>query len=129
MTKLYLEWNCLGQDQEAFSQFCSGLAGNTSLEVLDLRNNQLSANNAVILCHALTVNTSLRELDLRWNNLGPSGGQKFSELLQSSCNIVKLELQGNHLGKEFLHSIECLVNRNIDNKHLKRSKVSRSAMS
>ena len=37
MTKLYLEWNCLGQDQEAFSQFCSGLAGNTSLEVLDLR--------------------------------------------------------------------------------------------
>lgn len=27
-----------------------------------VRNNQLSANNAVILCHALTVNTTLREL-------------------------------------------------------------------
>ena len=26
------------------------------------RNNQLSANNALILCHALTLNTSLREL-------------------------------------------------------------------
>ena len=27
-----------------------------------VRNNQLSANNAVILCHALTVNTTLKEL-------------------------------------------------------------------
>ena len=40
LARLYLEWNCVGQDQESFAQFCSGLAANTSLEILDLRSQQ-----------------------------------------------------------------------------------------
>ena len=40
LTRLGLEWNCLGHDQESFAQFCSGLAANTNLETLDLRSQQ-----------------------------------------------------------------------------------------
>ena len=35
--RLVLEWNCVGQCHESFSQFCSGLAANNTLETLDLR--------------------------------------------------------------------------------------------
>ena len=49
ITKLFLEWNCVGHDQEAFSQLCSGLAANTSLEFLDLRNHQQSLHT-ILLC-------------------------------------------------------------------------------
>ena len=40
LARLGLEWNCLGHDPEAFAQFCSGLAANTNLEILDLRSQQ-----------------------------------------------------------------------------------------
>ena len=37
LARLHLEWNCVGGDQEAFAQLCSGLAASSSLELLDLR--------------------------------------------------------------------------------------------
>ena len=51
LAKLYLEWNCVGQCQESFSQLCSGLASNTGLETLDLR----SEDYHLHLCDSISL--------------------------------------------------------------------------
>ena len=44
LSKLHLEWNCVGQHSESFAQLCSGLASNNCLESLNLRSGQISGN-------------------------------------------------------------------------------------
>lgn len=57
-----LEWNALGMWEEGFAVFCEGLASNTSLTQLDLRNNQINHQGAAELCMALRRNSTLQEL-------------------------------------------------------------------
>ena len=57
-----LEWNSLGVDGGKFVHLAEGLAANSSLEVLDLRNNQLSHDSSSQLATALTRNTTLKTL-------------------------------------------------------------------
>lgn len=57
--RLVLEWNALGVWDEAFSLFCGGLASNTALTQLDLRNNQINHHGASQLALALMRNNSL----------------------------------------------------------------------
>ena len=42
LTRLSLEWNCVGLDQDCFADLCDGLLYNNGLETLDIRNNQLT---------------------------------------------------------------------------------------
>lgn len=60
--RLVLEWNALGLWDEAFALFCEGLASNTALTQLDLRNNQVSHHGAAQLAQALVRNRSLEVL-------------------------------------------------------------------
>lgn len=62
LCSLGLEWNNLGLCREAISQFSIALASNSSLEVLDLQNNQLDAECALILSDMLCKNSTLRAL-------------------------------------------------------------------
>ena len=66
ITRLSLEWNCVGLDQDCFSGLCAGLASNKGLQVMDLRNNQLTHQAVVALSEALRVNCMLKHLG-RWN--------------------------------------------------------------
>uniref|UniRef100_A0A1B6HV01 Uncharacterized protein n=1 Tax=Homalodisca liturata TaxID=320908 RepID=A0A1B6HV01_9HEMI len=87
---LGLEWNNLGLCSEGMAEFCSVLAANHNLEVLDLRNNQLDPQCAGLLAAALRKNTSLRALGERlWRHYsvvqfemecdGTSRRSKFSD--------------------------------------------------
>ena len=60
--RLVLEWNALGVWDEAFSLFCDGLASNSVLTQLDLRNNQINHHGASELALALKRNTTLQVL-------------------------------------------------------------------
>lgn len=60
--RLVLEWNALGVWDEAFSLFCEGLASNSVLTQLDLRNNQINHNGASELALALKHNNTMEEL-------------------------------------------------------------------
>ena len=62
LTRLSLEWNCVGLDQDCFAGLCAGLASNKGLQVIDLRNNQLSHQAVVALASALRANQTLRHL-------------------------------------------------------------------
>lgn len=64
--RLVLEWNALGMWEEGFSVFCEGLASNTSLIQLDLRNNQINHQGAAEIALALKRNSVLRGLGGCW---------------------------------------------------------------
>ena len=57
-----LEWNGLGMLDTSLGVFCEGLGSNTALQVLDLRNNQITHDGATELAAALKRNTTLRSL-------------------------------------------------------------------
>ena len=88
---LLLEWNAIGVWESAFASFCEGLAANTSLIHLDIRNNQIDHTGAQEIAIALRSNSTLTTLDLRWNNIGLVGGRALSGALQQNRTIVKVE--------------------------------------
>ncbi|XP_069374189.1 leucine-rich repeat-containing protein 45 isoform X3 [Paralichthys olivaceus] len=112
--RLALEWNALGVWDEAFSPFCQGLASNSVLTQLDLRNNQINHHGASELALALKHNTTLEVLDLRWNNIGLLGGRILLEALQKNKSIVQLELAGNNIPSDTLKALEQTIGHNLD---------------
>ena len=62
ITRLSLEWNCVGLDQDCFAGLCAGRGSNKGLQVLDLRNNQLTHQAVIALSSALRVNCTLKHL-------------------------------------------------------------------
>ncbi|ELW68189.1 Leucine-rich repeat-containing protein 45 [Tupaia chinensis] len=103
---LTLEWNSLGTWEEAFATFCGGLAANSTLQQLDLRNNQISHKGAEALALALKGNAALQQLDLRWNNVGLLGGRALVSSLPSSRTLWRLELAGNNVPGDILRAVE-----------------------
>uniref|UniRef100_A0A8C2AUK1 Leucine rich repeat containing 45 n=1 Tax=Cyprinus carpio TaxID=7962 RepID=A0A8C2AUK1_CYPCA len=124
--RLVLEWNALGMWEEGFGVFCEGLASNTSLAQLDLRNNQINHQGAAELCIALKRNSTLQELDLRWNNIGLLGGRSILEAMQQNRTLNKLEMAGNNIPSDTLRAIEQSMNHNADRQSTLRESRSRT---
>ncbi|MCI4384022.1 hypothetical protein PGIGA_G00033440 [Pangasianodon gigas] len=114
LQRLVLEWNALGMWEEGFSVFCEGLASNSSLIQLDLRNNQINHQGAAEIALALKRNSVLRELDLRWNNIGLLGGRALLEALQQNRTLLQLEMAGNNIPSDILKAIEQAMDHNAD---------------
>ena len=92
----------------SFGAFCEGLGSNKHLQVIDLRNNQISHDGASSLATALRRNSALRVVDLRWNNAGLIGGRSLLGALETNRRVVKLELAGNNTPNDVLKAIgEC----------------------
>uniref|UniRef100_A0A8C6I241 Leucine-rich repeat-containing protein 45 n=1 Tax=Mus spicilegus TaxID=10103 RepID=A0A8C6I241_MUSSI len=111
---LTLEWNNLGTWEDAFATFCGGLAANSALRQLDLRNNQISHKGAEELALALKGNTTLQQLDLRWNNIGLLGGRALVNCLPSNRTLWKLDLAGNNVPGDILRAVEQAMDHNQD---------------
>ncbi|XP_015359517.1 leucine-rich repeat-containing protein 45 isoform X1 [Marmota marmota marmota] len=102
---LTLEWNNLGTWEDAFATFCGGLAANSTLQQLDLRNNQISHKGAEELALALKGNAILQQLDLRWNNVGLLGGRALVNCLPSNRTLWRLDLAGNNVPSDVLRAV------------------------
>ncbi|KAK9965006.1 hypothetical protein ABG768_004120 [Culter alburnus] len=126
LCRLVLEWNALGMWEEGFAVFCEGLASNTSLTQLDLRNNQINHQGAAELCVALKRNSTLQELDVRWNNMGLLGGRSLLEGVQQNRTLLKLEMAGNNIPSDTLRAIEQSMNHNADRQSTLRESRSRT---
>lgn len=126
LQRLVLEWNALGVWDEAFLLFCEGLASNTVLTQLDLRNNQINHHGASELALALKRNATLQVLDLRWNNIGLLGGRSLLEALQKNKSIMKLEMAGNNIPSDTLKALEQTTGHNSDIQSTLRESRSRT---
>ncbi|XP_047401740.1 leucine-rich repeat-containing protein 45 isoform X3 [Sciurus carolinensis] len=111
---LTLEWNNLGTWEDAFATFCGGLAANSTLQQLDLRNNQISHKGAEELALALKGNATLQQLDLRWNNIGLLGGRALVNCLPSNRTLWRLDLAGNNVPSDVLRAVEQAMEHNRD---------------
>ncbi|XP_020773844.1 leucine-rich repeat-containing protein 45 [Boleophthalmus pectinirostris] len=126
LNRLVLEWNALGLWDEAFSLFCEGLASNSSLKELDLRNNQINPQGASELSQALRRNNSLEMLDLRWNNIGLLGGRSLLEALQKNKCLVQLEMAGNNIPSDMVRALEQSTAHNSEQQNALRENRSRT---
>uniref|UniRef100_A0A8C9Q8E0 Leucine rich repeat containing 45 n=1 Tax=Spermophilus dauricus TaxID=99837 RepID=A0A8C9Q8E0_SPEDA len=111
---LTLEWNNLGTWEDAFATFCGGLAANSTLQQLDLRNNQISHKGAEELALALKGNATLQQLDLRWNNVGLLGGRALVNCLPSNRTLWRLDLAGNNVPSDVLRAVGQAMEHNQD---------------
>ncbi|XP_054457253.1 leucine-rich repeat-containing protein 45 isoform X2 [Anoplopoma fimbria] len=126
LRRLVLEWNALGVWDEAFSLFCEGLASNSTLTQLDLRNNQINHHGAAELALALKRNTAVQALDLRWNNIGLLGGRTLLEALLKNNTLVQLEMAGNNIPSDTLKALEQTTGHNSDRQSTLRDSRSRT---
>uniref|UniRef100_A0A8P4FYE7 Leucine rich repeat containing 45 n=1 Tax=Dicentrarchus labrax TaxID=13489 RepID=A0A8P4FYE7_DICLA len=124
--RLVLEWNALGVWDEAFSLFCEGLASNSVLTQLDLRNNQINHHGAAELALALKRNNTVEVLDLRWNNIGLLGGRSLLEALQNNKSIVQLEMAGNNIPMIPVAVLQQTIGHNSDRQSTLRESRSRT---
>ncbi|XP_028990446.1 leucine-rich repeat-containing protein 45 [Betta splendens] len=126
LRRLVLEWNALGVWDEGFSLFCEGLASNSVLTQLDLRNNQINHHGASELALALKRNSSLEVLDLRWNNIGLLGGRSLLEALQKNKTMVQVEMAGNNIPSDTLKALEQTTANNSDRRSMLKESCSRT---
>ncbi|KAF4523044.1 hypothetical protein B566_EDAN012773 [Ephemera danica] len=111
LKRLFLQWNSLGTGGDSFGTFCDGLGANQSLEVLDLRNNQLGPAHVRDLAAALRTNKSLY---LRWNSMGPGDGRELLESVQASTKLLCIQLDGNNFNPDLILAIEQAAVHNGD---------------
>eukprot|EP00042_Codosiga_hollandica_P024001 m.98285 g.98285 ORF g.98285 m.98285 type:complete len:666 (+) comp51393_c0_seq1:27-2024(+) len=113
ISELFLEWNSLGSLESSLGELADALSTNTTLRLLDLRNNQINHTAAGQLATALKSNKALSVLDLRWNNLGALGGRALLAALEVNSTLVELRVDGNHIPADIHQAIMARVQRNI----------------
>ncbi|CAK4078893.1 unnamed protein product [Aphanomyces euteiches] len=112
-----LEWNCIGVLDHGMEALASALALNTALTCLDLRNNSIGPDGAILLAQTLRRNRTLEELDLRWNDIGSSGGSALLDMLEDNSTLRRLHLLGNNVSIAITDAIYTAIKRNEQSKH------------
>jgi hypothetical protein len=79
-------------------KFAAGLAANTSIEVLDLSNNEISDYGAEKLAAALETNRTVKTLILSQNQIGFIAAKAFGKALRPGGNDALRELRLNDNG-------------------------------
>eukprot|EP00072_Mus_musculus_P053570 XP_006533200.1 PREDICTED: leucine-rich repeat-containing protein 45 isoform X2 [Mus musculus] len=105
---LTLEWNNLGTWEDAFATFCGGLAANSALRQLDLRNNQISHKGAEELALALKGNTTLQQLEQAMDH----NQDRLTAFRENQARTKILSKEVQHLqeekSKQFLDLMETI---------------------
>ncbi|XP_064111551.1 leucine-rich repeat-containing protein 45-like [Macrobrachium nipponense] len=127
IARLSLEWNNIGLCPESFAAFCESLSGNSTLQFLDLRSNQLGADAAASLAQALMRNSKCSTINIRWNcKLGGAGGKALLESLRHNKSLTQLNLIGNNIPNDTLNSIDHKLNENSKSFALTKEFTSRT---
>ncbi|XP_077980716.1 leucine-rich repeat-containing protein 45-like [Glandiceps talaboti] len=114
LKSLVLEWNSIGMWENSFAAFAEGVSSNNTLELLDLRNNQIGHDSAGELAVALQRNTTVKLIDLRWNNVGLLGGRALLTALQQNKILTRLDLAGNNVPQDIVKAIDVAIANNED---------------
>ena len=88
---------------------------NSSLQSIDLRNNNIGAEGAGKFAEALKVNSSLQSIFLFDNKIGDEGAIKISDALQVNSSLQSIHLGGNNIGVTLLQEIKNYIERNVAN--------------
>ncbi|ORZ08235.1 hypothetical protein BCR41DRAFT_411175 [Lobosporangium transversale] len=106
LTALDLRDNFIGK--EGALVLSKALKTNTTLTTLNLRGNSTGKEETLELSKALTTNTTLATLDLSHNSIGIEGVEALSEALKANRALAALNLLDNSIEKEALMLSEAL---------------------
>ncbi|XP_034414428.1 leucine-rich repeat-containing protein 45 [Cyclopterus lumpus] len=100
--------------EEGAKVLLSGLFGNTTVKVLDLKGNNLRSTGAEVLGKLLSRNKTLRRLVLEWNALGvwDEAFSLFCEGLASNGTLTQLDLRNNQINHHGAAELALALKRN-----------------
>ncbi|XP_056286255.1 leucine-rich repeat-containing protein 45 isoform X1 [Pseudoliparis swirei] len=100
--------------EEGAKVLLSGLFGNTTVKVLDLKGNNLRSTGAEVLGKLLARNKTLRRLVLEWNALGvwDEAFSLFCEGLSSNGALMHLDLRNNQINHHGAAELALALKRN-----------------
>ncbi|KAM6899056.1 leucine-rich repeat-containing protein 45 isoform 1-T2 [Lycodopsis pacificus] len=100
--------------EEGAKVLLSGLFGNTTVKVLDLKGNNLRSMGAEVLGKLLARNKTLRRLVLEWNALGmwDEAFSLFCEGLASNGVLTQLDLRNNQINHHGAAELALALKRN-----------------
>lgn len=105
--------DCMLSEEGAVA-LLTGLIGNSSLKVLDLKGNNLRAAGAEVLGRLLQQNKSLSRLVLEWNALGlwEEAFSLFCEGLALNPSLKQLDLRNNQINHQGASELAQALRRN-----------------
>lgn len=102
------------------------LKGSTTLRRICLGGNHIGNDGVKVLAGGLSSNTALRQLDLQGTGIGPTGAQSISEMLAENQNLHELNLSFNYLGDQGVTAIAKVlsINTTLRKLSLRRTNMS-----
>lgn len=114
LRKLELEGNCLGP--KTIAELGRTLCYNTTLQYLDLENNQITAgqdfSGIYDFINFLDKNTTLLSLNLANNEMDEKCGQLFCEKLENNTTLIDFDFSGNDFSMDDSQRIQSYLKRN-----------------
>eukprot|EP01028_Stygiella_incarcerata_P008505 TRINITY_DN3711_c0_g1_i1.p1 TRINITY_DN3711_c0_g1~~TRINITY_DN3711_c0_g1_i1.p1 ORF type:complete len:637 (+),score=238.40 TRINITY_DN3711_c0_g1_i1:134-2044(+) len=107
-----LEWNQIGSEDHGIEAIGRGVSLSSSLEAIDLRNNRITPQSAVILAESFKSSHGLSRIDLRWNMLGNGGARAILEAARSNSRLMDVQVTGNNVSYEIQMEITRILERN-----------------
>jgi len=123
LTSLICEWNCIGLEESGIQCLGNLLQYNKNLVHVDLRNNQIGINEAMIIGNILKTNTSLLSLDLRWNEIRNKGMSFILDGLKENLTLIYLEVQGNNISGENQKAVDYYLQRNREDNKMSKEDI------
>jgi hypothetical protein len=96
----YLDFSSYIVDYEGAVAISEALKTNSTLQVIDLEENEIGDKGATAFAKALKTNTSLQEINLNDNRIGDEGAIAISEALKTNSTLRKINLGHNEIGVE-----------------------------
>lgn len=104
MHTLVAEWNLIGNNSKGYFLFFNHLRleafrnmieENPAVQTIDLKNNGIKPEGAVLLAQILQTNPNIVSIDLKWNEIGVKGGEYLIEAIQLNTKLKNLDLSCN----------------------------------
>ncbi|KAH3830279.1 hypothetical protein DPMN_103520 [Dreissena polymorpha] len=94
------------------------LVGNSSLETLDLGDNDMGPKGAEYIADMLRENNFVKHINMEFNNLGIHGVKHLVDLIKQQDSVTSLNISGNGLRECDAEVIRPLIEDTLNLKHL-----------
>jgi Ran GTPase-activating protein (RanGAP) involved in mRNA processing and transport len=101
-----------GSEDHGIEAIGRGISLSPALETIDLRNNRIMPQSAVVLAESFKVSHALSRIDLRWNMLGNAGSKAILDAVRSNSRLSDIQITGNNVSYEIQMELTRMLERN-----------------
>lgn len=112
------EWNNIGFRPEGLQSLKNLVEENPNITVIDLKNNNIKADGALIISQVLQLETNLVSLDLKCNEICAKGAQYILDALENNYSLKFLDINCNKIPEDMIQAANKLILRNKNTNQL-----------